>query len=359
MIARRSLPFSLPRTACAALSAAILLTAAAPAIGAVESDRTKRYTLGSHHGPYMVMVAAIHPLRGGNDTGLTPAEAADRVCWELRDQGIPAYVYAMNTETQSLVTLSPDGQEKERLMATMRGGVCVLAGNFKTADDKIAQKLLKHIKTKVKCPTLEPEAATGGFVRTKGGGFFQATNGRPRSALSRAFVTVNPLLDSAQLQRLRKINDPLLVRLNSGEEYGLHKCKGNYSVVVKEFRGRTLTQVSGTKSADVGERVDVSGDLSEAGREAWELCQILRNRENQEAYVWHDRHRSVVTIGSFSSPKDPEAVRTARKWAAKPADTGVPTPVTVAVPKGERDIRKAERYWLLEVTPYAMPVPNM
>ncbi|QDT18147.1 hypothetical protein [Alienimonas californiensis] len=357
---RSPLPSAPSRLVPAALALAVLLSAAAPAVGGVECDRTKRYTLGKQNGPYMIMVAAISPLRGGNKTGLTPSAAADQVCYELREQGIPAYVYDVPTETQSLSTVSRDGEERERLMATMRGGVCVLAGNFKSADDQVTQSCLTAIKTKAKCPTLEPVAADGGYTRTRGGGFFQRTQGHTGSPLSRAFVTVNPLLDAEQVRQLRKIRDPLLTALNAGEEYSLHRCPGKYSVVVKEFRGKTLTQVSGTETEDIGDRVAVSDDLNDGGRDAWELCQILRNREGHEAYVWHDRYRSVVTVGSFDSAQDPAAIRVARQFAAQPDPTsGVPEPTIVAVPKGETDVRLAKRFWLLDAVPYAMPVPNM
>ncbi len=363
LVLRRS---ALRRLALTGLSLATLLSAAAPAVGGVECDRTKQYTLNKNHGPYMIMVAAIHPLRGGNTEGLTPAEAADQVVYDLRSQGIPAYTYTVDTATQTLSTRGRNGEEKRMVMATAKGGVCVLACNFKSADDDRTTQALEMIKTEVKCRTLEPVAANGAYTRTAGGGFFQRTQGRNRSPLSRAFVTVNPLLDAAQVRKLRKIHDPLLAKLNGGEEYSLHRCPGQYSVMIKEFRGRTLTQVSGTKSADVADRVSVSGDLNDAKRQAWELCQILRNRENQEAYVWHDRHRSVVTIGSFGSAKDPAAVRTARRWAAKFSTDGKLTPETISVPKmnparppTKAEIRKAKRFWMLEVAPYAMPVPNM
>ena len=338
----------------------MLTAAAAPAVAGVECDRTKQYQLRSINGPWMIMVAAIHPLHGGDATkGMSPAEAALQVVYDLREQGIPAYTYAIDTETQSLSARGASGQDREMLMATMHGGVCVLAGNFQSADDPSVKRCLKDVKKKVRCPTLEPVKATGGLAMTRTGGFFQVTPGRPRSPLTRAFITVNPLLSAEQVRRLRKIRDPLLTGLNSGEEYSLHKCPGRYSVVVKEFRGRTLTQVSGTKSEDVAERVDVSGDLSDAAREAWELCQILREREGREAYVWHDQHRSVVTVGSFRSASDPAAVRTAREFAARPSATGGTQAYVVAVPKDAKGILDAERFWLLEPSPYAIAVPNL
>ena len=350
-------PLSVPLRAL--IAAATLAIAAAPASAGVECDRTKRYTLKKHHGPWMIMVAAIQPLRGGNRDGMTPAEAADQVVYDLRAQNIPAYVYAVDTETQSIATRARDGEQQDMLMATRRGGVCVLAGNLKSADDPRTMKALKFIKERAKCPTLDPVAATGGVAKTRSGGFFQVTPGRPRSPLTRAFVTVNPLLSLDEVRRLTPINDPLLKRMNHGQEFSLHKCPGAYSVMIKEFRGKTLTQVSGTKSADLGDRVKLSDDLNAAGREAWELCQILRTRENLEAYVWHDQHRSVVCVGSFSSASDPAAVRIARKFSARRGADGKTTPITIVVPKGETDLRKAKRHWLLEVSPYAMSVPRL
>jgi hypothetical protein len=307
----------------------------------------------------MIMVAAIHPLRGGGDDGLSPAEAADQVVYDLREQGIPAYTYAIDTETETLSTVDRNGERKNMLMASLRGGVCVLAGNFPSADDPRMARALRDIKTKAKCPTLEPVAATGGTARTRTGGFFQVTPGRPRSPLTRAFVTVNPMLNAEQVRRLSPIRDPLLASMNGGEAFSLHKCPKSYSVVVKEFRGKTLTQVSGTKSADVGERVEVSRSLNEAGRQAWELCQVLRNRDKVDAYVWHDRHRSVVTVGGFDNARDPAALRTARKYAAKIGQQGTMEPILITVPEGITDIRKADRHWMLEVSPYIMAVPRM
>ena len=376
MIARRSFRLFSPRVRAprvgapragfarcviGALSLAVLFSAAAPALaGKVECDRSKKYRLTERHGPWMIMVAAIHPLRGGNRDGTTPAEAADLLVYDLREQGIPAYAYAIDTETQTVATRTRTGEEKAMLMATQRGGVCVMAGNFKTADDPRAESGLKFIKTRCKCPSLMPVAATGWTGLTKAGGFFKLTPGRNGSPLARAFITVNPLLSADQVRRLSAARDPLLERLNAGEEYSLHKCPGKYSVMVKEFRGQTLTQVSGTKSEDLAERVKMSGDLGDAGRQAWELCQLLRNREKVDAYVWHDRRRSVVTVGSFDSPRDPAAVRTARKYGARPkTGSGSLTPVLITVPEGMSDIRHAKRYWMLDPSPYAMPVPRL
>ena len=342
------------------LAAAALLTAAGPAFAAVECDRTKKYRLTERHGPWTIMVAAFHPLRGGDPNGTTPEQAADQLVYDLRDQGIPACAWVMPTKTESVATRSRDGEQKEMLYASQRGGVCVMAGNFRRADDEGAQKSLKWVKTECRCPSLMPVAATGWTGLTKNGGFFKLSPGRNGSPLARAFVTVNPLLSDAQKRRLSRRADPLLVRLNAGQEYCLADCPGEYSVVVAQFRGKTLTQVSGTKSADVGRRVALSNDLDDAAKQAWELCQVLRNQEGLEAYLWHDRHRSVVTVGSFASATDPAAVRTARRLAATPGPGGAaPTPKAIIVPKGETDLRNARRYWLLESVPYAMAVPAL
>ena len=340
------------------LTAAALIASAAPADAAVECDRSKKYRLNRNHGPWVIMVATFHPLRGGNPNGTTPEEAADTLVYELRDQGVPAEAWVVPSRTETVESVGKAGDEQNRVYAAMRGGVVVMAGNFKSADDPKAARSLKWIKEKCRVPSLEPVAGRGWTGVTKAGGFFKLTPGR-KSPLSHAILTVNPLLTAAERKTLTRRRDPLLVRLNGGREYGLADCGGTHTVVVAQFRGKVLTQVRGTKSEDVGERVELSNDLDEAGKKAWELCQVLRQR-GSEAYVWHDRHRSLVSVGAFRGPRDPAALRAARKFAARPVGASpIPQPQTVVVPEGETDLRKARRYWLLDPNPYVMEVPAL
>ena len=354
------------RPASALLIAAAALACLAPAAAAeIKCDRSKKYRLRAEHGPWVIMCATFHPGLNPDAPGLTPEQAADELVYELREKGIPAEAWVMETRKQTLTSAGRDGEEKTRVMAAMRGGVAVMAGNFDSADDPKATWALGKIKKmQPRCLSPDPEKSRGWTGMTANGGKFRLTPGRRSGPLARAILTPNPLLSPERLQALARRRDPLLTRLNGGQEYSLAECPGEYSLVVAQFRGKTLMQVSGTKSEDVGSRVEMSTGLDDAAKKAWELCQVLRNRDRAEAYIWHDRHRSVVTVGSFDAADDPAAVRLARRYGPKPAAPSVagaagPQPRTITVPKDVVDFRNAKRFWLLEARPFLIDVPTL
>ena len=354
------------RPVLALLTAAVALAHAVPtAAAALECDRTKKYRLNERHGPWVIMCATFHPGLNPDAPGLTPEQAADELVYELREKGIPAEAWVMESQKQTLKSAGRDGSDKTRVMAALRGGVAVMAGNFDSADDEKATRALATIKRmQPKCLTPDLKKSRGWTGMTASGGKFRLTPGRKSGPLARAILTPNPLLSEEQMRDLARRRDPLLVRLNGGQEHTLAGCPGKYSLVVAQFRGKTLMQVSGTKSADVGRRVELSDRLDDAAKQAWELCQVLRNRDRVEAYVWHDRHRSVVTVGGFDAPTDPAAARAARRFGPTAAPASVagrtgPQPRTVTVPKNVADFRKAKRVWLLEARPFLMEVPAL
>ena len=65
-------------------------------------------------------------------------------------------------------------------------------------------------------------------------------------------------------------------------------------------------------------QIDVEdNDLANAEYSAWELAVALREIENIDAYVWHDRYHSYVTVGSFESPNDPKLKRYMQVFAPR------------------------------------------
>ena len=351
----------------AALLAAAAAACLAPAAAAgVSCDRTKKYRLHAGHGPWLVMCAVFRPGANPDAPGLTPEQAADELVYELREKGVPAETWVMDSQKQTLKTTARDGTDQTKVFAALRGGVAVMACNFPSEEDPRAARALAAIKKmQPACLTPDLKRSRGWTALTKTGGKFRLTPGRSKGPLARAFLTTNPLLTDAQRDRLTRKRDPLLVQLNNGQEHTLGRCPGRYTLTVAQFRGKTLTQVAGTKSADLGRRVELSDDLDAAAKRAWELTQVLRNRDGVEAYVWHDRHRSVVTVGALDGPDDPAAARLARKFAARPGPataanpTGSPQARAITVPKDVRDFRDAKRYWLLEPRPTLMEVPAL
>ncbi len=126
-----------------------LLAVCAPLMaGHIEAVRGKHYQLTKRHGPWMIMVASFNkPPEYERTEGMSPEEAADQLVYELRLKGIPAYTFQQQ-EVDGTITTVDRRTNAERAAKTRSwaGGICVLAGNYPTSNDKIAQRTLKFIK---------------------------------------------------------------------------------------------------------------------------------------------------------------------------------------------------------------------
>jgi hypothetical protein len=337
----------------------------------IEAVKGKHYRLSKRNGPWMIMVASFNaPPEDRRTDGLTPAEAADQLVYELRCKGIPAYVYRQDDVEGKVTTVNRRTQQaREGKVLAWHGGICVLAGNYPTSNDKIAQATLKYIKDpeKFKPPflseiTAEGKDGPGELVRrTKTGGIFWVTKQRP-GPLSGAFMTTNPLLSDEDLAV--RTRDPLLLRLNSGVEYSLLQNKGKYTVIVATFQGKGQLEYAGEKKM-----LKVSTALDDAAESAWELCTALRHAkvlgydEEFEAYVYHDRHSSIVTVGSFDDPRDPRITELQNKFGAKVAGLkpdGTPASLTAeafSAPRQPQEHEAAKR-WIFDPFPQVIEVPR-
>jgi hypothetical protein len=112
-----------------------------------------------------------------------------------------------------------------------------------------------------------------------------------------AFVTTNPLLPDEFFQP-RGI-DNFTERLNQGMKYSLLDCPGRFTVKVGTFNGFVSFNPETIKAAM--ENKDASSRLEEGARKAYRLAVALRAK-GYEAYQFHDRNSSIVTVGSFGSP---------------------------------------------------------
>ncbi len=289
----------------------------------IEAVRGKHYKLTKRHGPWMVMVASFNkPPEDQRSEGMTPEQAADELVYELRRKGIPAYTFQQEEIDTTITTISRRTQaERSGKIRNWAGGICVLAGNYSSSNDPIAQKTLKYIKKYqplfLRDVAAEGETGPGEMIRrSQSGGVYRTSRSRP-GPLSGAFMTTNPLLTDEDLA-VRK-RDPFILRLNSGSEYSLLQNKGKYTVVVATFQGK----------AEIGNDVSekkmqpVSSALSDAAERAWELCTALRHAKSYgyefefESWVFHDRYSSIVTVGSFDSKDNPRITELQNMFGAK------------------------------------------
>lgn len=336
----------------------MVLVISTAAFGDVEAVKGKKYSLTKKHGPWMVMVAAIRDVDKDRRTseGLTASEAADALVYELRKQGIPAYTYSIDEKMEQI---SSPQQNSSRRYVAQHGYISVLAGNFPANNDPEAKRVLNYIKTRFKPAFL---------ADPKNGGILPKTPGRP-SPLSRAFMTANPLFDG-EIRDQEK--DSVITDLNAGQKYSLLQNKQKYSLIVATFHGGSVVQVNGTDSSRAlgfFER-HFGKSLDECAERAMSLTEKMRTATKYgydadfEAWVFHDRYKSVVTVGSFDSKDDPRIRSLVSQFGGKSTRnprTGEDVLVgeSFTIPRITRKGQIPTDSWVFDGTPELIAVPKL
>ena len=305
-----------------------------PAFGKVEAIKGKSYNLSSQHGPWMIMVAALKDVPKARRTkGMSSDEAGNALVYELRKEGIPSYTYRINNST------------------------AVLAGNFQSSKQELAKRVLTFVKGYV--PKFMEDKSNGAI--------FAITPGRPKP-LSGAFLTVNPKADAKSV-RSRTL-DPVVKKLNSDDEFSLLRNRGKYSLTIATFEGNSMIQMTsaqGSAKAKAHFEKSFGSGLDESGQKAWELCRALRQAtrfgydKNYESWVFHDRNKSYVAVGSFQSPNDPRIIELAKRFNARNEvheGRDVIVAETIAIPRRVPKGSQPEKLWILDIKPTLTKIPG-
>ncbi len=258
----------------------------------------------------------------GSFTGPDAPELARQMVSEIRDKWkLSAYVFNRADEERRKQKENLDRAQQETSIIPMRKRTirveeqcAVLVGGY--ADVEAARKALSNIKT-WKPPTLKSSSGRPVFDKV----FIE--DGRKQkeeyalNPFQMAFVTRNPLLPPAQ-QGPRV--DPMWWKLNQDNPYSLLDCKKPWTLVVKQYTGAKSLVAQETGSGGFLGRFMPGGNktgevLDAAAKDAQELARVLRLL-NFYAYVLHTRTSSVVTIGGFQAPDDPELLRVRQQLAA-------------------------------------------
>jgi hypothetical protein len=131
-----------------------------------------------------------------------------------------------------------------------------------------------------------------------------------------AMVVPNPAAGRKGLEEKGKL-DPFVVKLNDGVENSLLQVKKPWTLAVKAYSVPTRL-VSGDgdgKSVFDAKRKGASAAdvLQATGAEADAMAKALRDPKmkprSYEAFVLHHTHGSIVTVGQFDAPDDPELLK--------------------------------------------------
>ncbi|MGQ0635018.1 MAG: hypothetical protein ACT4QC_10435 [Planctomycetaceae bacterium] len=335
----------LARPAALAPVVATLLAAwhLTPAHAAIDAVRGKTYKLSSQHGPWMIMVTSF----SGDSTEQEDGEKiANDVVFQLRKKGVPAYIYRLDDEYEEVNGYDRMGRATKRKYLSQHGRIGVVAGNYSGAEDRVAQLTLKFVKN------FTPKVKVDGI------------DGQPADlpiSLSKAFLARNPLLSPEELAK--KTRDPLLLKLNSRGDYSLMQNKGKYTLVVATFSGNS--HINPREFGDFASKQQKGENISleNAAERSELLCRTMRAQKKIDAYVWHERFRSIVTVGAFQSPNDPEIARLTEMFRAKykPVDDKGTRTALIAesfqIP-GKRPGDRPIEAWAMDPEPILMPVPR-
>ncbi len=265
----------------------------------VEAEEGKEYLLTDTSGPWMIMTCSF--------SGPTARQEANALVLELRKRyKLKAYLYhktfihKVGDAGRGIDELggkikrkyAKEGEHKE---------YAVLVGDFIAVDDPALQKALEKIKNShPECLKLDKNKKTSRNLA-----FWRIMTDDDGNAgpLEKAFATTNPILPKDYFNQEGVVDD-FVAKLNKDSEYNLLKCPGKYTVQVAFFTGYSKVAA---KKDDIQEMMnediqDIAkkSSLVEAGIKATKLTKALRQK-GYEAYEFHDRYASLVTVGSFNS----------------------------------------------------------
>lgn len=262
---------------------------------------TSDYTLAQESGPWLIVAASF--------SGSGAEKQAHDLAQELREQfKMRAYVHEMDFKFGNDAGAQSSGSPVRRHFR--RGNevreLAVLVGDFTAIDGPDAQQMLTRIKT------LEPNAlnvdaketaqSMAQVRRFEDALMEKIGKSRKRGPMGQAFFTRNPLLPREYF--VPKGVDSFVAKMNEGVEHSLLDCPGRQTVQVATFRGKTILQASAKEDASSKSfwsprKKDDRDPLEEAAENAHLLVRELRSH-GFEAYEFHDRTESIVTIGSFA-----------------------------------------------------------
>ncbi|HTM55810.1 MAG TPA: hypothetical protein VL175_17410 [Pirellulales bacterium] len=270
----------------------------------LEADPKQVYSINDQNGPWMIMATTF--------TGEGAEEQARQLVYELRhDYKLNAYSYQKHFDFSKPVRgKGVDSYGEAPLMRYQQDKdvleIAVLVGDYPTVDDPEAQKVLKKLKyaTPKSLATDDGKASSQSLAglraiqkQVKESMLPKDSEELKRGPMANAFVITNPILPSEYF--VPKGIDKMVVEMNKGVPHSLLDCPKQYTVKVATFSGHAV--ILDKKRQEAIDRGELPKSyLEDAAKSAHLLTEALRKKKF-EAYEFHDRASSIVTVGSFDS----------------------------------------------------------
>ena len=262
-------------------------------------------------------------------TGPDAPFMARQMVIELRQEPyrLPAYVYNFGAEerrkeyerVKALIEQQRrvfPGQQSAARSAAATSGTCaveeqcgVLLGGY--ANEQHARRALENLRK------LRPlDSARVQLHSTVSGTFDPANPNRVDQTESthinpflQAFLVRNPTQKIERPSEWDQLDVHVLKKLNADEPFSLFKCPRPITLAVTQFQTPTVVQPKSATGAfleNIGLAKKTPQQVDSAALNAHSLAEVLTKSCGLKAYVLHTQYSSVVTVGEFDSPQDPE-----------------------------------------------------
>ncbi len=274
----------------------------------VDANTAKSYWLTEDQGPWLIFATSF--------AGSGAEDEAHDLVLELRKRyKLKAYMHKRHFDFSEPVYgrgLNRYGGPRKMKYrnAVSFDEIAVLVGNYTASDAPGAEGDLQRIKTvKPNCLAIvgnNKKTTTQRFtiLREMQRMVQKDPDKHKAGPMRRAFIARNPMLPKEFFVGAGL--DPFVANMNKRVKHSLLDCPGKYTVRVAAFRGKS--HFVGEEDAKDTKRSLLPGlpgrrkpsELEIAADKAHRLTEMLREK-GIEAYEFHDRFESVVTIGSFAS----------------------------------------------------------
>jgi len=272
----------------------------------IDADPQKDYPLQEEHGPWLIMACSF--------SGDGAEDQAREVGLELRKRyKLPAYIHHMKFDFDRDTGgrgVDPYGEPVQWRYQHGDGTAetAVLVGHFTGLDDPAARGTLRAIKYATpECLETGQRTKTNqtlAGLRELHKRLLKGDNEKKKKGpMGHAFLVPNPLRGESPAPRGI---DPLVIGMNKGLKYSLLECPGKYTVQVAKFTGKVIVDQAEIRRIESGKKDLEETRLDEAAEKAHKLTLALRAK-GYEAYEYHERYASIVTVGSFESVGTPRS----------------------------------------------------
>lgn len=267
----------------------------------VEAKAGVSYELTEEDGPWLILASTL--------VGSGSRDRADRLALEIRrDLKLPAFIYREKfdfTGNPLSGGAKVSGGSRGRRMAYANEyeyeAYAVLVGEYDSINHPQVQADLERVKTAVLDVFRDPKVVAAEMNQSSPVTAVKAVRKwvemkarKPKGPMGNAFITRNPLLPEDYFRD--PAVDSFISKMNDGLQFSLLECDGKFSVIVRTFTGYGTIVYGKTE-----ERFRESqGRMNKCAADAEKMVVSLR-KDGIEAYQFHDRDKSVVTVGSFDS----------------------------------------------------------